>query len=325
MPATTVYYHADCLDGFGAAYAAWCQLGNHARYIPLHHGDTWSPEDVIDRTVYILDFAFAPVHLREIAKLAHKLMQIDHHASALTDCAEWVGHNPALPSFFQHPELPLTLVFDLSKSGTRLSWEHFHPHAPFPLALQHIENQDLWHFTDPATQPFCRALRLQEFDFANWQRIIAADPNDPQGEYQQLLTAGNAINDFFHKEVARLCNSRLVSPARLRGEPADALQALRHGQPIIGDGERHWHALNGLALNTNALFASEAGHRLAEQSGSFGLTWQLAADGEVKASLRSQGDYDVATIAQRYGGGGHRNAAGFRLPLQQFISEILGR
>jgi phosphoesterase RecJ-like protein len=34
------------------------------------------------------------------------------------------------------------------------------------------------------------------------------------------------------------------------------------------------------------------------------------ADGDWRVSLRSKGDVDVGAIAQRYGGGGHRNAAG---------------
>lgn len=322
--AATIYYHADCLDGFGAAYAAWRKLGDEARYIPLHHGADWLPEDAVGREVYILDFAFPPATLCEMAKLARKLVQIDHHITALKACHEWLGHSPTLPLHFHHPELALELVFDLSKSGTRLSWEYFHPEQTLPLSLQHIEDQDLWHFANPASQPFCRALRVHGFDFAKWHQIISAQPSNPKGEYQQLLTAGIAINSFFHQEVERLCSSQLVSPARLRGEPADALQAMRHGQTVISNDERHWHLLKGLALNTNALFASEAGHRLAQQSGSFGLTWQLAADGEIKASLRSQGDYDVSVIAQRYGGGGHRNAAGFRLPAQQFFFEVLG-
>jgi nanoRNase/pAp phosphatase (c-di-AMP/oligoRNAs hydrolase) len=55
------------------------------------------------------------------------------------------------------------------------------------------------------------------------------------------------------------------------------------------------------------------------------LVWQLADDGEAKVSLRSQGSLDVAAIAVRYGGGGHRNAAGFRMPLKSFMQEVLGR
>ena len=36
--------------------------------------------------------------------------------------------------------------------------------------------------------------------------------------------------------------------------------------------------------------------------------------GEVRVSLRSKGAVDVRAVAQRYGGGGHRNAAGFTAP-----------
>ena len=30
-----VIYHADCTDGFGAAYSAWKQLGNRAEYLEV--------------------------------------------------------------------------------------------------------------------------------------------------------------------------------------------------------------------------------------------------------------------------------------------------
>jgi len=113
-------------------------------------------------------------------------------------------------------------------------------------------------------------------------------------------------------------------PVRLRGEPIDSLQARRHGLPTLVDGDRAWHAVSGLGINASALFASELGNRLAEQSGTFGLVWQLGADGEAKVSLRAAGRVDVSGMAAGYGGGGHPNAAGFRLPLDRFVSEILG-
>ncbi|HET6202106.1 MAG TPA: DHH family phosphoesterase [Planctomycetota bacterium] len=37
-------------------------------------------------------------------------------------------------------------------------------------------------------------------------------------------------------------------------------------------------------------------------------------DGRVKGSLRSKGDFDVNAFARRFGGGGHKKAAGFELP-----------
>ena len=59
----TVLYHADCLDGFGAAYAAWCHFGDGANYRPMHHGETWEIADLAGHDVYVLEFSFPPDRL----------------------------------------------------------------------------------------------------------------------------------------------------------------------------------------------------------------------------------------------------------------------
>ena len=41
--------------------------------------------------------------------------------------------------------------------------------------------------------------------------------------------------------------------------------------------------------------------------------FKLGADGDIHVSMRSKYDVDVRTIAARHGGGGHKNAAGFKL------------
>lgn len=69
--------------------------------------------------------------------------------------------------------------------------------------------------------------------------------------------------------------------------------------------------VSGLAANAPAFLASDLGHELANKSGTFGLVWSMAGDGQIHCSLRSNGDYDVSAIAKAFGGGGHRNAAGF--------------
>jgi len=49
-------------------------------------------------------------------------------------------------------------------------------------------------------------------------------------------------------------------------------------------------------------------------------------EGRVRLSLRSKGEINVAAIAERFGGGGHENAAGCTLdgPLERALEEILG-
>lgn len=320
----TVLYHADCLDGFGAAYAAWCRFGDSASYRPMHHGEAWDMSDIARHTVFILDFSFPPEMLERMAGIAAALIQIDHHASALQ---AWVGQlasGEQRKLDFDHPSQPLSIHFDLDKSGARLAWEYFHPDKPVPLTILHIEDLDMWRFALPGTREYCRGLRLLPFDFATWHALISATPDNKAPRYAEMLTQGSAIEGFFQREVERLAGSNLRTPARLRGEPVDALQALRHGQRIVSDGDSAWLAVPGLAINAPALFASELGNRLAGQSGGVGLTWQLADDREIKVSLRSQGSaLDVSVIAARYGGGGHPNAAGFRMPAARFFNEVL--
>ncbi|UCV24620.1 DHHA1 domain-containing protein [Ferribacterium limneticum] len=323
QPPVFVIYHADCLDGFGAAYAAWRHFGDAATYRPMHHGEPWILDAIAGHAVFILDFSFPPDFLETMASVAASVTQIDHHASALKAWGDKLQASDNGLRSYQHPSSPLRVEFDLEKSGARLAWEHFHPGKPTPLALRHIEEQDMWRFT-PGTRPFCRALRLLPFDFPVWHQLVLDTPDESAPRYLDMLGQGGAIEQFYQQEIARLAQSGLRMAARLRGEPVDALQAQRHGQAIVTHENLAWLAVPGIAINANALFASELGNSLAEQSGSFGLIWQLSGDGEVKASLRSKGKtLDVSVIATRYGGGGHPNAAGFRMPAKQFFSEVL--
>jgi len=43
------------------------------------------------------------------------------------------------------------------------------------------------------------------------------------------------------------------------------------------------------------------------------IFFKLGADGDIHVSMRSKYDVDIRTIAARHGGGGHKNAAGFKL------------
>jgi nanoRNase/pAp phosphatase (c-di-AMP/oligoRNAs hydrolase) len=73
--------------------------------------------------------------------------------------------------------------------------------------------------------------------------------------------------------------------------------------------------VKGLAVNARDN-VSEIGNRLALASGTFGVCWSVDGDGVVWMNLRSTDNgIDVSDVAKRYGGGGHRNAAGFKTDL----------
>jgi phosphoesterase RecJ-like protein len=53
--------------------------------------------------------------------------------------------------------------------------------------------------------------------------------------------------------------------------------------------------------------------------------FKLASNGEVRVSLRSKYDVDVRKVANGFGGGGHKNAAGFTVtePLSEARPRII--
>ena len=94
-------------------------------------------------------------------------------------------------------------------------------------------------------------------------------------------------------------------------------RALLAAQPI-------W--IGGLRLEAvNAPFhRAQIGHELAIRAahGSPAGAVYRVAGRRVDVSLYSIGAFDVAELAARYGGGGHRNAAGFTVSLEAWVRDF---
>jgi nanoRNase/pAp phosphatase (c-di-AMP/oligoRNAs hydrolase) len=93
---------------------------------------------------------------------------------------------------------------------------------------------------------------------------------------------------------------------------------LEHAKPVAL-GTRRIEAVNA---STNR---SRIGHQHADRA-RFGPQWGLVyrvEGADVFATLYSIGELDVARIALEYGGGGHRNAAGFRVSLERWLAEFV--
>lgn len=272
---TLVIYHADCLDGLGAAWSAFCKLGAQVRYIPARYGDA-IPDFGPGAALYILDFSYPPQQLVDASAKAGRIILIDHHVTAMEQCDEFFKAHP-------QPE-NLSINFDMSRSGCVLAWQYFFQDLVPPQILLHIEDRDLWRFKLEGTREITTALyERMPISFAE---IGAIDP-------AELLAVGRIQVKQFTGMVQRLAKSS-------------------HSVSVAGR--------VGLAVNAPSLFSSDLGHVLAEKSGTFGMIYHY--DGRKQQwsfSLRSIGDYDVGHLAQSFGGGGHRNAAGFVLDNNPFF------
>ena len=174
-------------------------------------------------------------------------------------------------------------VFDMERSGAGMAWDWFHPGQPRPAMVNLVEDNDLWRHALQNTMEFQLRLEMEPMDFANWERIAGMPPQ----EFEAFIAEGGVLKRELNGEVTTLLNEHYA--VTLAGE-------------------------SGLAVNASSRYINELGQRLASISGSYGMVWRQL-DGVLKISLRSCGDYDVALLAAKFGGGGHRNAASFTLPV----------
>lgn len=269
-----VLYHADCNDGFCAAWVTRQAMPN-AEFVPVQYGQ--EPPPTAGRRVYILDFSYPRETMLAIAKDAEFLFVGDHHKTA----------NDALAGFalqvWDDFQKTVFVHFDMEKSGGRLAWEHFFPGKPSPWLVEYTEDRDLWRWKLLASKEVSAALASYPRDFELWddldaRGIISNSPPDT------LVAEGRAILRYQSQVVDSLCSK--ASEIELDGHKV-------------------------LCVNATTLISEVAG-KLAEGR-PFGVTWFEDANGDRIYSLRSRGGgVDVSEIAKKHGGGGHRNAAGFK-------------
>lgn len=193
QPPTVVLYHAECADGFGAAWALWRQFPE-ARFLPVKHGNP-PPSGLKDQRVVIVDFSYARETLENMAEQANGLLVLDHHITAEKALA-------GLPYAY----------FDLKKSGAVLAWEWAHD-QPAPWLLDYIQDKDLWTWALPQSREINAAIASHPFEFQTWNSFRQKD----------LEQEGRAILRYEHELVSKLAGQAV--PVEFQGVTVPSVQS----------------------------------------------------------------------------------------------------
>jgi nanoRNase/pAp phosphatase (c-di-AMP/oligoRNAs hydrolase) len=276
-------FHAGCPDGFGAAWSAWRAWGDDARYIARGHEDPFDAGRFEDELVVFADISLKNPMLLELSEVAAQIVILDHHMSARNHYHSDPGVENSLT------ENGHTAHFDLDHSGAVLSWQHFHPDEPTPELLLYVEDQDLWNWKLPRSEEVNATIGSYDREFGVWSELAARTSEDLAHEGAPIVRANQM-------EVQR---------------------ALAHAHPVALGNERI-EAVNAVANRASI------GHELAKRQ-KFGKPWGLvyrASGTQIDCSIYSTGDLDISAVATRYGGGGHRNASGFSVSLDDWVANF---
>lgn len=279
MERPLVIYHANCLDGFGAAYAAYCHFGreNGCRcdFVAAAHGQP--PPEAAGRDVYIVDFSYHRGVLKALCQKAGTVTVIDHHITAEKELAG-----------LELEHANLRVVFDMEKSGAVLAWEYFHTTPP-PRLLLHVQDRDLWRFELEGTNDVYAALAARQFDFGVWEGFVTG------GEPLAALMAEGAAINLYRRRMIELHREKAFM-ARIAG----------YEVPVV-------NCYEDIASDLLAELAPGHPFAAAYQDQGTLRKWSLRSD--VSGA-------DVAEIAARFGGGGHRHSAGFITHLPEKLLDV---
>jgi oligoribonuclease NrnB/cAMP/cGMP phosphodiesterase (DHH superfamily) len=174
-----------------------------------------------------------------------------------------------------------TAIFDMKKSGAMLAWEFFHPGKEAPKFIQYIQDRDLWTWELAYSKEFSAAFDMVPWEFEEYEKF------EDDSVFDDAVKRGSYILAYSKTVIKKVC---------------DKAQKRRLSEKhVLVVNSSHW--------------MSEIGSRLAPDC-DFAMIWYYDHKhlGYICSLRAFHETTDVSEIAKKFGGGGHKKAAGFRLP-----------
>jgi nanoRNase/pAp phosphatase (c-di-AMP/oligoRNAs hydrolase) len=161
-----------------------------------------------------------------------------------------------------------------------------------PWLIRYVQDRDLWQFQYDETKNINAALFSYDFDFALWSELQSYC-----GELGELGEEGEVLLRAHDKAVREMCCHEFRTVRFFSSLNAEEIHV-----PFI---------------NCPASLASDVGNVLALKHPVVALYFDTATHRAVslRSSKENPSHLDVSAIAAGFGGGGHKHAAGFRVPL----------
>jgi oligoribonuclease NrnB/cAMP/cGMP phosphodiesterase (DHH superfamily) len=271
----TIYYHGADFDGICSAAIAYRELKNHQpTLIGVDYSDTFDTFEHIKENEDVYILDFSFK-----PDVMEKLL-------AKTKNVIWIDHHKSAIDNYKY-SMQLQGLREVGKAGCELAWKWFHGNKETPELITILGRYDVWDFTKydydylrsyQAGLKTCIGWEDPRSDL--WRSILFRVPTD-------ISNRGLIALKYQQSENTNFCKKHLY-PTFFEGYKAICGNSLSNPNVLM----------ESLDLSSYDLFVTFVFN---------GSTWDI--------SLRTHqnNDIDVSEIAKKYGGGGHKKAAGFHV------------
>lgn len=285
-----VIYHGNCADGFTAAWLANIFFAQIAECEQEEQPRSPYSGPFMRPTEWYVE-AHAGVYGKEPPDVTDRLVYILDFSYtpevmlAIADRAKlvvWIDHHDSAIKAMQDVQhTSLRKQVSNERSGAYLTAEYFWPGREPMDMVKLVDDRDRWVFADKRSRPFAAGLFSRPYKIGEWNYLAQ--------HVDQTVLEGEAIDRNNLKAINELLD------VQLRFEDIDGVSVP--------------------TANMSYMSSSDGGAEMLRRHPEvpFAATWYLRKDGKKVYSLRSRNgeDVDVGAIAKKFGGGGHKHAAGF--------------
>jgi len=184
--------------------------------------------------------------------------------------------------------------FDMSKSGAMMAWEFFHPGKDAPKFIEYIQDRDLWTWELPYSREFSAAFDMVPWEFNAFEQFEDASVID------DAIKRGSYILAYSKTVIKKIVDKATRKRMKVKDKDYDVM--------IVNSS--HW--------------MSEIGSALAKDCDVAFIYFFDHDSLKYRVSLRAFHEHiDCTEISKQFGGGGHRKAAGFGLPMSTHPESLM--
>ncbi len=265
-------YHIADHDGKGSG-AVVKSVFPEIELLGLNH-DMEIPYDLIEKheKVVVCDFALPVEYMFKLSETVD-FTWIDHHASVIDKYEEELAKG----------RKPIKGIRRVGQAAIELCWEYFYPDRPVPLGIILLAKNDLFDLSDPRVRPF--EFAMQSFGVNTPDDKIWTDLFENRLDIEEMIQDGQRILGWINVR-----NYRLVRSMAFESE-IDGYKCICANMP------------QGYSSFYDSI----------ENRDSYDVMINFYMNKNQKWNLSfysSKKNVDVSKIAAKFGGGGHRGAAG---------------
>jgi len=292
-----IIFHKNCMDGFTGFYIfikSKCWAKNPIVYPDVPFTDK-VPPNIKNKNVIVIDVAYKPQIVEQIAEQANKLLFIDHHKTIVDDIKNL------------NLQKPHKIIYDVNECGASLTWNYFFNNKKMPTFVHYIKDNDLGNWKLKNTYAFISyietkySLDISKHNLKKWDKLL------DKKYLNKLIEKGRLYNEYKTHLIHKYSKNYTLKKFPNKKYSNKHLQEGKHTVAVVQCG---------------CPSVSMLGKYIVENiKCDFCIIWNYnIRKNKYTVSLRSN-KVDIGTIAKDFGGGGHKFAAAFSININN-INEL---